>query len=484
MVVVWVAVFVVLGVWRHERFATHGFDIGIYDQAAWLLSRFRSFMTVRGLDVFGHHMTPIFAVFAPFYWLGAGPVFLLVVQVVAQASGAAAVFLLARDRLGARWPAVALAGALLLHPSYQFLAWEQIHPETLAIAPVLFAYWAARERRWPWFWLAAVLAIACKEDVALAFVPIGLLIAAWGDRRRGLLVAAGAALWFLATTRLVLPLVNGLGPFYSGYFGDFGDDGGEVVRNIVAHPGRVWEVATRANRLDYYRMMLAPVAFLGAVGLPGFLVAVPMLAVNVLSSFPYAQEIQYHYSAMVVAGVILGTVEAVALLARTPAARTLLVGLVVATSLGATVAWGPSPIGVRFRSGIWALETDERTAARADAVATVPDGASVSASYNLVPHLTHRPNVYEWPVPWRAGNWGVRGENLHDPADVDWIVVEQALLDRDGTELLDRLLAGEFALRFEREGLLVAQRLRPAAPPPLAAPIPAATAARAPGPVG
>ena len=46
-------------------------------------------MTVRGLELFGHHVNPILLLFVPASWLGAGPGFLLVVQVLVQASGAA-----------------------------------------------------------------------------------------------------------------------------------------------------------------------------------------------------------------------------------------------------------------------------------------------------------------------------------------------------------------------------------------------------------
>jgi len=66
-----------------------------------------------------------------------------------------------------RWVGVALAAVLLLNPTYQWLMWEFFHPDALSIAPLLFAYWAARERRWGWFAVAGGLAIACKEDVAL-----------------------------------------------------------------------------------------------------------------------------------------------------------------------------------------------------------------------------------------------------------------------------------------------------------------------------
>ena len=52
--------------------------------------------------------------------------------------------LLGRDVLRSRWCGVALAVALLLNPTYQWLMWEFFHPDAVAIGPLLFAYWAAR----------------------------------------------------------------------------------------------------------------------------------------------------------------------------------------------------------------------------------------------------------------------------------------------------------------------------------------------------
>src|SRR5439155_11231432 len=125
---------------RHDRFGTFSFDLGIYDQGVWLLSRFKDpFVTVRGLSLFGHHMNLILLFVAPFYRVGAGPEFLLFVQIVSHALGAVAVFLLARDRLADRWLAVAMAAVLLLNPTYQFFTWEFFHPDAVASGPVLFA---------------------------------------------------------------------------------------------------------------------------------------------------------------------------------------------------------------------------------------------------------------------------------------------------------------------------------------------------------
>lgn len=467
MIVVWSLIFLRLGWERHIRFATFGFDLGVYDQVIWLLSRFEEpFMTIRGLHFWGFHGNYALVLLAPFYWLGAGPEFLLFVQVAAQASGAIAIYLLARDRLHDRWLAVGLAGVLLLNPTYQYLVWEYFHPDALAIAPFLFAYWAARTGRWKWFAVAAVLAVACKEDVALSMAVLGVLIVRWGDRRIGAIVAGASALWFVLVTRVILPQVNGIKAFYDSFFGEFGSSPLEVVKNVVVNPGRAFDTATLPDRMDYYRMMLTPVAFLCFGSISTLLIAGPMLAINVLSTFPYQREIRYHYAALVLTGIILATVEAVANLSRTASLKRFFVGLLLATSLASTVAWGPSPISVKYHSGLWAQGADPRRESKQAAVDMVPEGATVSAIYYLVPHLSRRVGIYEYPVPWKPINWGVDGENLHDPARVRWLALDRTLLNTDDKALLSRLLTSEFEIRFDKDDIVVAERVRPPAATP------------------
>lgn len=450
-----------LGALRHDRFGTFGFDLGIYDQAVWLLSRARDpFITVRGLEAFGHHVNVILLVLAPFYRLGAGPHFLLLVQVAAQASGAGAVFLLARDRIADRWLAAALGAVYLLHPTSQWLVWEFFHPDAVAIGPLLFAYWASRERRWGWFACAALIAAMCKEDVALVLVIIGLLVAWRGDRRIGFGVSAGSLAWYIVATRVIIPWQNGIGPFYDSFFGTLGTNPLQVAVNSVRHPGVTWDLLRQHDRLEYLWRMLGPVAFVPLISPSTLAIALPMLAVNLLSSFPYTRDAHFHYSALVLVGVMIATVEGVARL-PTVAVRRALVGVILATSVVATVAWGPSPIGVAYHRGWWPLQTDPRQAVNDAAIHEVPANAAVSASYSYVPHLTHRVRVYEFPVPWRDINWGVRGEHLDDPSRVQWIVVDRRLLDFDGEIVLGTLLRYEFTVRSDRDGVLVAQRVHP-----------------------
>ena len=147
-IAVWATIFATLGVRNHRNFGTWAFDMAIYDQAFWLVAQGgRTFITVRGLDVWGHHVNLIAYLFAPFYRLGAGPEFLYVVQNVTIALGALPVYLIAKERFGRPLMGLVFAVAYLLYAPAQWVSWINFHPEALVITPFLFA-WYFSLRRW------------------------------------------------------------------------------------------------------------------------------------------------------------------------------------------------------------------------------------------------------------------------------------------------------------------------------------------------
>ncbi len=471
LIALWSTEFISLSALRYERFGTFGFDLGIYDQGTWLLSRAKDpFVTIRGLELFGHHANIFLLALVPFYWLGAGPIFLLVVQVLAQASGAVAVFLLARDLLRSKWAGVGLAAALLLNPTYQWLTWEFFHPDTVAIGPLLFAYWAARSKHWRWFAAAAVVTVLCKEDFALAIAVLGVVMALRGERRRGVIVAAASTAYFFFATRVLIPAENGIGPFYDSFFGDLGKSPTQVAFNAARHPTETWRLATAPDRKTWYWNVFAPWAFVPLLDPRALAIAAPTIFVNIVSSFPYTRDYRFHYSAIVVSGCAVATVEAIAWMSgrspRRSRTSSAMVALVVGVAVVTSMMWGCAFYSRHYRDGIWPLNADPRVAVKERAVSSVPAQASASVAYNIDTHMTHRAGIFEFPVPWCNINWGVRGEHLTDPATVQYLVLDRTLLtDPRDLTLLGKLLAGEFAVVSDDQDILVAKRVRPPAHP-------------------
>jgi predicted membrane protein DUF2079 len=110
MMVLFVGTFVWLTWLTHARFGTFGFDLGIFDQGVWLLSRIRNpFVTIRGLPLFGDHASYILLLVAPLYWVRADPRLLLLLQIVCLAIPAVSVYLIGTRRLGSPLAGLAVA---------------------------------------------------------------------------------------------------------------------------------------------------------------------------------------------------------------------------------------------------------------------------------------------------------------------------------------------------------------------------------------
>jgi uncharacterized membrane protein len=464
LIALYVVVFGTLTWMQQTNFGTFGFDMGIYDQGIWLLSRFKTpFVTVRGLNYFGHHVNPITAAFVPFYWLGAGPHFLYLVETIWMAVGAVPLWLLARDRLASQWLPLGLVASYLLYPSLEWINWWHFHPDALIIAPLLFAWWLALRQRWRWFAVAVAIALLCKEDAGPAVAALGLVLWLRGRRRVGALTFSVGAGWLLLCIKVIMPTANGgSGPFYvQSWFPGFGDSLGAIVSNLITHPGRVLSLVTQPDRLTYYRQLLVPVAFMPLAAIDVLLIGLPQVLINSITGHALTHDIRYHYSSIVLAAVFVATVESCARLGGRVALRRLLVALILVTSVVSNAAWSPSPIGTRYHSGIWAVAHPRHEVAR-EALKLVPAGAGVSATYYLVPQLTHRVHIYEFPNPWVPTNWGISGERPPDPETADYLVLDIGL---NGPQqgLYQRLVApgGPFRIVYDVQGIVVARRVAP-----------------------
>jgi uncharacterized membrane protein len=458
-----------LGVTHYQNFGSWSFDMGIYDQGFWLVSRGgQSFVTVRGLEFWGHHVNLVAVLFAPFYWLGAGPSFLYVAQAFALGLGALPVYLIARDRFGNPWVGVAFAAAYLMYAPIQWLTAVNFHPEALVVTPFLFAWYFARRRSWGWYFVAVGFALSTREDTALAVFVLGivLLVLYWRsddrrDRHVALATIALGVVWFAACTQLVIPYFNNWRqPFYlESFYGSYGGSIPEIAANIARHPDRVVSDATQPDRLRFYRDLALPFGGLPLAAPLELLMAGPGMLASAIGANPYARMIRYQYTAGMIAPIVIAAIEGARWLWRYRIVQLLLIPWLLLWAYGTNVAWSPSPIGAGYSSA-WSTD-NPRVSAYQEAVASVPDDASVSATYQLLPHLAHREHIYEWPTPFERANWGNNDRyRLPKPSTIDYLVVDRQSVSPDLQTRFTSLTDGDpFEIVFDRDDVVVAKRV-------------------------
>ena len=95
---------------RYAEGLNSTFDLGIHDQACWLVYHgINPFLSSRGLQVQADHFSPMAYLLAPLYFFWNDPRMLLLVQTLVLGSGSIPVYLLARRRLKSRGLAVLMS---------------------------------------------------------------------------------------------------------------------------------------------------------------------------------------------------------------------------------------------------------------------------------------------------------------------------------------------------------------------------------------
>jgi uncharacterized membrane protein len=395
------------------------FDLGDMVQSIWstLHGHFLEGTTASGhqRDRLGFHVDPFLLLFVPLFWIWSSPLLLLVVQVLAVASGVLPVFWLARKHLDSSRAAAHFAFAYLLYPATQFNAFtigDGFHSVSLALPLVLYAVWFLDEDRLVAFAVVALLACTTKEEIPLAVGCLGIWYAVRRGRRAfGLSVFAVGLAVTLVDFLWVVPhfSATGVDPFVGRYHAVGGTPQG-IAHKLFTDPMAFVHAVATGHKAFYLILIFVPFLGLWLFEPLLFLGAVPELVIDLLSSHGNQTSIAYQYTAGIAPFVVAASIFGAARFGRQAGLRLSLWAL-VATAL------------VAFISPINQLDHDVRAlgsplvSAKAHALGLIPHGVPVSASNELAGHLSDRRYIYTFPSVGRS-RWivvDIHDRTLHIP---------------------------------------------------------------------
>jgi len=406
LIVLYIAVFSALSVARHEAFETLAFDLSLYDQATWNILHGRPFRSSNeeGLDILlADHFEPILVPLSLLYLIYSSPKTLLIAQTVVIALGALPAFWLAKEQLGYGLAAIVFPLVYLLSPALEAANLFDFHPLALTASLLLYAFYFLHNRRYGIFFVFALLAMGCKEEIGIVVLVMGLyMLLVHKEWKIGFLTSAVGAIWYYVAVFVVI--YNFTTDYPSpNIYSHLGDNATEVITSIVTRPRFVLETLLTKHKLIYLLGLLAPFGPLSLCAPHVLLLALPSLAINLLSSADYMQRLDaFHYAAPIVpfttAASILGTSYAVRLLDRTlkigvRQSASLCCALVLTFGLCYHRYHGLSPLAAGFERP--SISVHHRLAR--EFIKMVPKDAVVSAQANLNPHLSQRETIYLWP---------------------------------------------------------------------------------------
>ena len=383
---------------HHWSLGTSAFDLGIQENVLWnTVHGDILYSSLMGGHYLGTHTSLVLLLMAPFYALAPHTETLLVLQAMVLGLAALPLFLLARKVLESDWQGVLIATLWLSHPAVGGANFYDFHP--VACAPLfLFAavnFWWSRE--WRPFWVAIVLLLSVKEEMAIVVFLLGLVTLMTGNRRQGLgLVAVGAAAYVILQ-HLVIPHFAGGAHSYSWYYSDMipsGEGPRGLLTTALINPLFTLKFALAQPKALYVFQLFAPLAMMPFFTARGAVLVSYGLAATLLASRPPLHQIGFQYALTLLA---LGFVGALLALHRFSGdgrrrALTAAVLLAVVTCFHYGMIWPRH----HFTGGFTTIDFDysERDRRRyrelMELAERIPPDAAVLAGENLVPHVAQR----------------------------------------------------------------------------------------------
>lgn len=387
-----------LAVKKHATLGSHGSDLGIFDNVIWNTSRGRWFWSsMLDRNFLGEHASPILLPVALAYRLWSAPECLLVIQSVALAAGALPIFRFTERKAG-RPAALALMLAYFFYPPLFGVALHDFHEYALAVPFLAAAFYDLHFRRPARGLLWVLLAMACKEDLALVTAGLGAYLVVSGrDRRVGSALVLFSLVTFVALTGVVIPRIRGE-PFpFADRYSHLASSLPGLVETALRHPIATGASMMTTPKLIFLLRLLAPLLFLPLLGPSLLLPAAPALARILLSNHEPQFSILFHYHAPLIPFLFFAAAFALRRLAswfgRSVKARQRTRNSLTAALIAAALLLGSNPLA-RFQD----YEVTSRIGAFQRLLPLVPAGASVSAHNRLVPHVSQRLHVSTFPV--------------------------------------------------------------------------------------
>ena len=401
-----VALFLFVSVWtvcRVWSFSTPTFDFTIFAQMFHNMKETGLPITTverdGPLSHFAVHVSPIYYLMLPVYWLAPYPATLQVLQGAVLALALIPLWKLGRHHGLSPRHRFLLCLVLVLYPAYSGGTSYDIHENAFLTPLLLWLFCGLDRRNIPITAVAAVLTCMVKEDAAVYVAVLAL----WQILRGGLdrkckwnLVAGGvllvtSLLWFWGVTGYLAQSGDGVMTYrYSNFMYDGSQSLVTVIKAVLICPMKALYECVDQEKLKYIGLTLLPL-----LGMPlltrryeRYILLIPYILVNLMSDYQYQHDIFFQYNFGSIACLFYLTLVNLADLRDR--GRGLAVMAVIAGLCFSAHVW---PKAVKYPQ--WCDIYGTTYAQRWEFLEQVPEDASVAATTFYTAPLANREILYD-----------------------------------------------------------------------------------------
>ncbi len=381
---------------RYLTYSTPNFDFGIFVNMFHNMSESLQPVTTcerdKLLSHFSVHVSPIYYLILPFYYIFPFAVTLQIAQAIIVTSAVIPLFLIARKRGLSPRAIAAVCIIFCFYPALSGGCFYDIHENCFLVPLVLWMFYFIEIKKYSGLYICAMLTLFVKEDAAVyvAFVAIYLLIDN-RDFKRGPTLLVMSIVYFLGVVFYLN--VYGEGIMAARYSNYINKGGGldSIIINLFRNPALLFVESFNNNKLIFLLQMFMPVAFLPFVTkrISRLTLLLPMVLINLMPDYKYQHSIYYQYTFGVTAFLFYASVLNIS--EMTAALKRSLITLSVTASV---MMFNATVLDKLYYIEKYNNLSDEIEILNS-CINNIPSDASVQASTFLVPQLAQRSLIYE-----------------------------------------------------------------------------------------
>jgi len=345
------------------------------------------------LSHFAVHISPIYYLLLPLYFIFPSPYTLQISQALVLAGGVLPLFLLAKYKGLSNKMTILMVAAYSFSPIIICGTSYDLHENCFLVPLLLWVFYFFEREKYLFMYLSALLVFCIKEDACLFVFFFGLFVF-FSRRKRmhGAILCAVSLIYFVSAILILTYFGNGI---LSTHFKNYMyEDNGLIgmVRIILTNPAYVFSQTLKAEKIPYLMYVLMPLGFLPLATrkVSHFILIMPFMLFNLMTSYIYQFSIDFQYTYGAISCLIyLAVINSSELGGR---ARRYMTSLAAIASVMCFLVTAFPKINTYVSRYINSHESFEVLDA---ALETLPDDASVKSSTFFVPHLAQRHEIYE-----------------------------------------------------------------------------------------
>jgi uncharacterized membrane protein len=269
--------------------------------------------TIFSIHMLADHWTLIYYPIALTYKFIPQPLFVLFLTILSYLGGALIIFKIAKLKLKSSLLSIAILLSVLLNPYIYLGLLARANTDVFSFFFISLSFYYLFKNKSIHFIFLALIAMSCKEDVALYFIPVGIwCYFSLKKSKTGIIITLSSLIYFLLITKIAMPFFgsdNNLFNFQDMY-PTLGSTTNEIIRSFIKNPHTILIKLFCAQSISSLTFLLAPfLVFFFCAGSTLYLCLTPFtvkLLASYTATFKFTKHAIWHPLFFIYLAVIFG----------------------------------------------------------------------------------------------------------------------------------------------------------------------------------